>query len=356
MAKKILIIDDSALMRRIESDIIESDERFCVRDTASNGLEALNLIISSPKLYDAVILDINMPRMNGLQLLEVLEHNKLKLPIVVVSTAAVEGANETIRCLELGAFDFVTKPDKLADVRTDVFKERLLATVAAAAFNGEKVSQKYTAPSVQKTRKSIFDHQGNRKLVAIASSTGGPKALNKVITALPANLDAPVLIMQHMPVGFTKSLALRLDELSEIGVKEAEDNDILKKGMVYIAKGGSQMKVKESNSVNSLLVKEDDGTNILKPCADITYESLIKSNFDYILCVVLTGMGGDGTEGIKKLHNRKDTYIIAQDEETSVVYGMPKVIYQTGLVDEVRPLDEIAERIIKNVGVQTHGC
>jgi len=355
MAKKILIIDDSALMRRIESDIIESDERFCVRDTASNGLEALNLIISSPKLYDAVILDINMPRMNGLQLLEVLEHNKLKLPIVVVSTAAVEGANETIRCLELGAFDFVTKPDKLADVRTDVFKERLLATVAAAVFNGEKVSEKYTAP-VMKTRKSIFNHQGNRKLVAIASSTGGPKALNRVITALPANLDAPVLIMQHMPVGFTKSLALRLDELSEIGVKEAEDNDILKKGMVYIAKGGSQMKVKEGNSANSLVVKEDDGTNILKPCADITYESLIKSNFDYVLCVVLTGMGSDGTEGIKKLHNHKDTYIIAQDEETSVVYGMPKVIYQSGLVDEVRPLDEIAERIIKNVGVQTHGC
>jgi two-component system chemotaxis response regulator CheB len=371
LKKNILIIDDSALMRRLLSDIINSDDRFVVGAMAVNGLDALNLIVKDYGKYDAVLMDINMPKMNGLELLEQLQKHQIKTKVIVVSTVAKEGAKETIRALELGAFDFVTKPDSFIDAKSDSFSEKILLclTVATNTMNKALITKNETADNnIPKTNDNRIIRNENvvkkkfekntlstvtKKLVALACSTGGPKALQSVIPNLPENLDAPVLIVQHMPEGFTNSLASRLNEISKINVKEAEHGEVIKKGYVYIAKGGSQMRVKKQlNGEYQLLVTLEEPRNGLKPCADIMYESLLDTDYNEITCVVLTGMGGDGTKGIKQLADKKNIYVIAQDEPTSTVYGMPKVVKEAGLVDEVVPILKVSEAITNNVGVR----
>lgn len=381
MTKKVLIIDDSALMRRVLSDIIESDKRFIVDSTAVHGLDALDQIVKEPKRFDLAILDINMPKMNGIEFLEHIEKLNLSLKVIVVSTVAKEGAKETIRCLELGAFDFVTKPESFIEARGDIFRQRILQKLCIASGFDEDIKpltipdtdSKKTSGSLQKRSgttvnvkeisalrsgnlkmdRKPFKPAGNaaKKLVALACSTGGPKALNCLIPMLPKRLNAPVLIVQHMPEGFTNSLAQRLDELSEIHVKEAEDGEMIQKGVVYIAKGGNQLRLKQKGINNLLQVSVEEARNGLKPCADIMYESLLECEFDEIICVVLTGMGADGTLGISQLNNKKNIYVISQTKETCIVYGMPKVVAEAGLSDEVVPLENIAESIIKIVGV-----
>lgn len=370
--KNILIVDDSALMRRLLSDIIKSDERFCVADFAVNGLEAFDFVTLNPKKYDTIILDINMPKMNGIQFLEQLEKIHLKQKIIIVSTLAKEGAKETIRCLELGAFDFVTKPESFVDAKNDTFRQKILQTVALAngfdvtlpkapepgklasrqiGYSAAKALQEIvSAKAVRKEHKAVG--RGGKKLVALACSTGGPKALQQVIPKLPGNLDAPVLLVQHMPKGFTNSLAQRLNELSQIKVKEAAQGDIIENGTVYIAPGGTQMRLIKKGGRYQISISEEPPRNGLRPCADIMYESLLTTDFDDITCVVLTGMGGDGTLGIKQLNEKHNIYVIAQNEATCTVYGMPKVVAEAGLVDQVEPLDEVAAAITKNVGVR----
>lgn len=189
--------------------------------------------------------------------------------------------------------------------------------------------------------------------MALACSTGGPRALQYVIPFLPKNLDAAVLLVQHMPEGFTASLSKRLNELSRINVKEAADGDILQNGTVYIAKGGSQMRLKRAAAgTYTLSVTVEAARNGLKPCADIMYESLMDMDFDEVICVVMTGMGADGTQGIVQLNKTNKIYVIGQDEETCTVYGMPKAIAESGLVDEVLPLKQIADAITRHVGVR----
>lgn len=376
MKKNILIVDDSALMRRVESDIINSDERFQVLDTATNGLEAFDLVVKNVGKYDAVILDINMPKMNGIEFLEALEKQKIKVTVIVVSTAVVEGAAVTIRALELGAFDYVSKPDSFIDVTSDSYREHLLAilecaTGAAKKEEGSRPEVKSTTGSKKSATVSPMNPRailaegfkprcphktvtGNAKrLVVIASSTGGPKALQKVVPLLPKNIDAPVLIVQHMSEGFTKSLAERLNEQSEVTVVEAQGGEKLEKGKVYLARGGSQMRLKKKSGQYILDINlVEPARNGLRPCADILFESVAELDYEDIVCVVLTGMGGDGTMGIKTLGDKNNIYVIAQDEKTSTVYGMPKVVYEAGLTDIVRPLEEIAEEITKKTGVQ----
>ena len=203
-------------------------------------------------------------------------------------------------------------------------------------------------------RRSTEPVRGGNKLVALACSTGGPKALQSVIPYLPKNLNAPMVLVQHMPAGFTKSMADRLNEVSDIHVKEAEDGDVLQKGTIYIAPGGKHMEVKKSPDGSHKIRLNDELPPIggLKPCADITYDSLRTCGYDQIVCVVLTGMGADGTKGIKSLAKSKPVYVISQNAETCVVYGMPKSIAETGLVNEVVPLTQVAQTITKNVGVQ----
>ena len=394
--KKILIVDDSALMRKLISDIINSDNRFCVQDLATNGLEALDLIIKNHMMYDAVVLDINMPKMNGLELLEQLQKNRIKINVIMGSTLAKEGAKETIIALERGAFDFVTKPENYLDAKEEHFKNRLLEVLCVAA-KADSPSPTAVSPEVGKKTTSLSNttsrglrtreektqtgtsqpvrfgtipskntnfkphkklsgsKDGKSKLVALACSTGGPKSLQSVIPKLPANLDAPVVMVQHMPKGFTNSLAMRLDEMSKVRVKEAADGDILQKGWVYIAPGGKQMRVLKIGNTYKIATTDEPARDALRPCANIMYESLICTDFDEITCVVLTGMGADGTVGIGALGEHVNIHVIAQDEATCVVYGMPKAIAEAKLVDEVVPLERIADAITKNVGVLNNG-
>lgn len=389
MKKNILVIDDSALMRRVISDIINSDERFHVESVASNGLEGLEVLSANPSI-DLIILDINMPVMDGMEFLQALNGVAKKPKVIVVSLLTKEGANITMKCLEYGAFDFVRKPVSYKEARNDTFMKVLLDRIALALSGDigepESISSRPLKESAEKplrTTEAVTERssavkaeeealrrrespKGNlilgkrppescsNKLVAMACSTGGPKSLQSVIPYIPKNLNAPVLLVQHMPKGFTYSLAERLNDLSELRVKEAENGEILEKGVVYIAQGGYQMKVEKGTDGKYRIIEVDEpARGGLKPCADIMYESIAELDFGEVTCVVLTGMGGDGSKGIQKLSQRKQKiYVIAQDEETCIVYGMPKMIYHTGLVNEVLPLTKIAGAVAEHVGVR----
>lgn len=359
MGKKILVVDDSALMRRVLCDIISSDKRFEVAARATNGLEAFDLL--SRNTYDAVVLDVNMPKMNGLELLKELRKYKIPAKVMMASTDTKEGAKTTLDALELGALDFIHKPDSAIDCRVDTFKEellRILDVVAASktpVFESEeklREKQRTTTRMVSIVRKNA-DRIAGSKIIAIASSTGGPKSLQMVIPKLPAELDAPVLLVQHMPKGFTASLAERLNDLSEIKVKEAQEGDELECGVAYVAMGGMHMNVKMTAAGKYKIHYSDEPTREgVKPCANYMYESLMDSRFDNAICVVMTGMGADGTEGIKNLKTQKKVHVIAQDQETCTVYGMPKSIVTAGLADQVVPLEQIAQEIILHVGIK----
>lgn len=360
MKKNILIVDDSALMRRVLSDTVNSDDRFTVKDLAVNGEEGLKLLLKSPTLYDAVLLDIYMPKMTGLELLEELEkHREVTSRVIICSTKADESAQETIIALEHGAFDFIKKPENLIHAKSNIFREALLAILGVATEQKTVRSSSLFKNTRTKTSlpvKSLAEIKAPKgtgnKLIALACSTGGPKTLQSVIPFLPANLDAPMVLVQHMPAGFTNSLAQRLNDISKVKVKEAAHGDILMKGTVYIAPGGKHLKVVRTGSGAKVEISDEPPRDALKPCANIMYESLADSKFDEIVCVVLTGMGADGTAGIKALKTKKTIYVIAQDEATSVVYGMPKMVFQAGLTNEVLPVTEIADIITKKVGVQ----
>lgn len=358
--KKILVVDDSALMRRVLCDIINSDKRFHVEDRATNGLEAFDLL--SRKTYDAVVLDVNMPKMGGIELLRELQKFRISARVMMASTATTEGAKVTLDALELGAVDFIHKPDSASDCRGAAFKERLLDILAVVADSTVDLSAHRTpkpfrrepvALPVRKPETPIRSSAcvAGKKLVAIASSTGGPKALQAVIPRLPRDLQAPVLVVQHMPKGFTASLAERLNSLSEITVREAAEGDVLENGCVYLSMGGSHMNVSMGASGRYTIHYTDEPPREgVKPCANYMYESLEDSRFDEIVCVVMTGMGADGTQGISNLKKKKKTEVIAQEQSTCVVYGMPKSVVAAGLTDQIVPLDQIAQAIIAKVG------
>ncbi|WP_081779829.1 protein-glutamate methylesterase/protein-glutamine glutaminase [Butyrivibrio proteoclasticus] len=358
--KKILIIDDSALMRTVLSDIINSDSRFQVVAKAKDGVEGLDLL--SKNTYDAVVLDINMPRMDGITMLRELQKRNIKAKIMMASTDTREGAKVTMDCLDLGALDFVHKPDRASDCRGDGFTKLFIDTLAAVADSKAPIgaitktkdeirsSIKESQKVVELVSKSASKITGNR-IVAIASSTGGPRALQSVIPKLPKNLKTPVVLVQHMPEGFTASLAERLDSLSEIHVKEAAEGDVLQPGNVYISRGGKHMHIVKNGSRNVIHYVDGPTREGVRPCANFMYESLMECDYDEVCCVVLTGMGADGTEGIKNLKSKKKVHVIGQEESTCTVYGMPKAVATAGLVDQVVKLENVAQEIIMNVGV-----
>lgn len=356
--KKILVVDDSALMRRVLCDIIDSDERFQVEDRAKNGLEALDLL--SRKSYDAVVLDVNMPGMNGLELLKELRKYKISAKVMMASTATTLGAQTTLDALELGALDFIHKPSSAKDCHAEDFKMNMLDILAVVAdsmppvfLSLEKKLKKQA--DVRQVTAFASRHRKSKvgsKVVVIASSTGGPTALQAVIPLLPRSLCAPVLLVQHMPKGFTSAFAERLNELSSVEVCEASEGDVLENGHVYLAKGGRHMNVITDHSGNSTIHYTDEAPREgVKPSANYLFESLQNSKFDQIVCVIMTGMGADGTQGIFHLKSKKETYVIAQEESTCTVYGMPKSIVKAGLSDNIVKLDQIAQEIILNVGV-----
>lgn len=267
----------------------------------------------------------------------------------MVSTLTTEGAEETMIAMERGALDFVKKPTNIIEAKGEDFRDRVIAVLNAV------VESKNFKPRIPVVTKPVPKAKGEYKdkLVALACSTGGPKALQSVIPFLSPKMDAPLVLVQHMPAGFTKSMAERLDMMSPLPVKEAEDGDILEKGHVYIAPGGKHLEVAQMRDGRRKIVLNDaPAIGGLKPCANVMYESLKDCTFDQIICVVLTGMGADGTAGIRELSTRRTVYGIAQNADTCVVYGMPRAVAEAGLVDEVVPLDQIAQSILKNVGVR----
>ena len=351
MKKNVLVVDDSALVRRIICDIINSDENFQATDFCRDGLEAYERL--KVKSYDGVVLDVNMPRMDGLQLLERLQKEGIKAKVVMVSTLTTKDAEVTILAMERGAIDFVTKPSNVIEAKGEVFKKQLLSVLTAVYDTQVYKRNTPVSPKLVTAVKHIKPVRTDKKLVALACSTGGPKALQSVIPYLPKNLDAPMVLVQHMPPGFTKSMADRLNELSEISVKEAQEGDILEKGHVYVAPGGKHMEVvKMRDGSHRIALNDMPPIGGLRPCANIMFDSLTKTDYDEIICIVLTGMGADGTNGILSLNRKKPIHVIAQDAQTCVVYGMPRAIAEAGMVDEMVPLEQVAKTITKNVGVK----
>lgn len=380
--KKILFIDDSALMRRIFCDIINSDPRFVVEDTAADGLEGLKLV--KEKSYDLILLDLMMPKMDGITFLKKMNQMQYPAKVVIFSMVAGEGTHITIEALSLGATDFITKPQSIEEVHSEKFKKLFFKIISSVVFEDEaditnlhereQYESKMHESKMHESDANLHKHNGNviaglikkkdkkshgqqaKKVVAIASSTGGPKALMEVLPYLPADLDAPVLVVQHMPAGFTDSLAKRIDSVSKLKVQEASDGMILEKGSVYIAKGGFHMEIRHKNRADRICLFDGCTREGVKPCANYMFESLANSKFQEVVCVVLTGMGADGTEGIENLKNSKTVYVITQSKETCAVYGMPRAVDMAELTDESVPLNKVAEAIIKNVGVIKDGC
>lgn len=354
MQKKALVIDDSALMRRVISDIINKETMLAVEDTVSNGKEALDILLQG-KRYDIILVDINMPEMDGIQFLKELNRYHIQIPVLVVSSIASQSASETIEALALGAFDFVKKPSG-AQGRDDIddFKKHLLLRVyLALGLLEDKETDLTDLPGrrverpVVKRKKTI-----SKRLVVIASSTGGPRALQSVIPYFPADFPYPVIVIQHMPSGFTDSLAERLDSISPLRVKEAQDGERIEVGTVYIAQGGKQCELLEKGTGEFFLSEKDKPARKgLKPCADIFLESLVDTSLDNFVCGVLTGMGSDACKGIQFVKKYKKMKVVAQNAETCVVYGMPRAAAEAGIVNEVVPLEEVANAMIKQLGV-----
>ncbi|MBO5618278.1 MAG: chemotaxis-specific protein-glutamate methyltransferase CheB [Pseudobutyrivibrio sp.] len=414
---KILVVDDSALMRRIICDIINADSDFRVIDVSADGEDAYNKIKRTP--YDLVVLDMVLPKMTGLELLEKLSKENQSINAVLISSSLKEDADSTMKAMEYGALDFVVKPIRSSGETREIFGKQLLEALhnvtKSRAFKpvasrggtsdttrsiedshrktaermagvrtrlaearqgiGSAHTSTESGPRPAATRMSTAANTSTastaatsfgggskpttpvgtgvrtKKFIALACSTGGPQALHTFVPMLPANLSVPLVLVQHMPEGFTASLAARLNQISGISVKEAEDGEYFKPGVVYVTPGGKHMKICEDASHAAYCHLDDSPpVNSLKPCADVMYQSLAKSSFDEIICVVLTGMGADGSEGIRYLNQYKKTYVISQEASTCVVYGMPKAVEQGGLSNEVVPLKSVANSIVKKLG------
>lgn len=361
---RVLIVDDSAFMRKIINDLLDSEQTITVIGHARNGEQALQMIENEKP--DIVTLDIEMPVLDGLKTLEIIM-KKNPLPVIMLSSLTEEGSAQTIKALELGAVDFIQKPTLSFMITSSQFKEDLITKIKAAItyrinpqttknteqeLKQHKPESIFLPPSEQKKRgpdNKRRQHSSN-KIVAIAVSTGGPKALQSVIPKLPGNLPAPVLIVQHMPAGFTKSLADRLNQLSDINVKEAEDGELIKNSLVYIAPGDFHMKVRVEGNAAYILLSKDAPVGGHRPAADQLFDSIINYPTEEAICVVMTGMGSDGTKGIENLCGARTAYVIAQNEDSCVVYGMPKSVSVAGLVDQTAPLDQIADIITNRIG------
>lgn len=346
---KILIVDDSALIRKILTDIFDSDEELSVVGTAKNGKEALEKIeILKP---DIITLDIEMPVMDGITTLKYIVA-KYSIPVIMISSLTTEGAEQTLTALDEGAFDFLPKPTNVFSLSQIDIKNQFIEKIKAGVkskYCNKELANDIKINVVSKKIKTEIIRDFN-SLVAIGTSTGGPRALQALIPELPENLNCALLIVQHMPPKFTKSLASRLDSISNIRIKEAEEGDIVSRGCGYIAPGDFHMTVtKEPNGLTIRLNKEPQVMG-LRPTVDMMMESIANITSYRKIGVILTGMGSDGTKGIVKM-KKSGSYTIAQDESSSVVYGMPKSAIATNCIDDVLPLDKIANIIIDKVGV-----
>jgi two-component system chemotaxis response regulator CheB len=340
---RVLIIDDSAFVRRALARILGSSPDITVVGTASDGLEGIEQVKALRP--DVVTLDIKMPRMSGL---EALRHmmEECPVPVLLLSSLTAEGADVTLRGLELGAMDFVDKSNAQGHMNLGSLAEELLAKIRALAgvplarLRARHVGGLGVAPEPT-------THLRRIEVVAIGTSTGGPTALQAIIPLLPENLASPVLVVQHMPVGFTRSLAERLNARSLVAVREAEDGEVLAPGQVYIAPAGVHMKVRRRGSVRVWL-DEEPRSALHRPSVDVLMTSVAHAYGSRAMGVVLTGMGSDGVEGLRAIHGAGGV-TLAESEETCVIYGMPKSAVEAGVVHKSVPLTRVADEILQAV-------
>jgi two-component system, chemotaxis family, protein-glutamate methylesterase/glutaminase len=350
MHTNVLVVDDSAFMRRAITKILESEPDIRVVATARSGEEAITKVAQVNP--DVITMDVEMPGMGGLEAVRnIVAHHRV--PIIMVSSLTREGADTTFRALELGAVDFISKPDaaytNINEVARDlVAKVRTFARRGAQPFAAheaveraeERAAERRATPVQRAHPPILLGTRENFECVAIGTSTGGPVALAHVIPRLPAAFPAPIIIVQHMPVGFTRPLADRLNAQSKLRVVEAATGMILERGTALVIPSGSQARLRRSLGEIELLLVPDDGTSLHVPSVDIMTEQVADAFGPMGLGVILTGMGQDGVKGLRKLKARGG-YVVGQDEATCVVYGMPRAAAIAGLVDRVAPLDDI---------------
>lgn len=383
---RVLIADDSAFMRKVLSDLFNKEPDFEIVGTANDGKDTVEKVRALKP--DLLTLDVNMPVMDGINALAIIMREQ-PTPTVMISSLTQQGTDATVKALGLGAIDFVSKMGGSIS-RIDAIEDEILSKCRYAAQANVRgiggvnrppvmkridipkrtglkleteqktkentgIFQKRQNPLLQRKQKAeaakpvaaTFNPAGKNKLVAIGTSTGGPQALQKVITRLPANLPCGVVVVQHMPPGFTKSLADRLNQISAIAVKEAENDEIIEPGHVYIAPGNYHMRISISGADKKIVLGQDPPVGNHRPAVNVMYDSVAPVGRD-LVAVIMTGMGCDGCEGMKKI-KASGGYSIAQNEDTSVVYGMPKAVVDAGLADEIQPLENIAKAIVNAV-------
>jgi two-component system chemotaxis response regulator CheB len=339
---RVLVVDDSILMRTILTDVINVPGEISVIGTAKNGLEGVEMVKQlSP---DVVTMDVEMPKMDGITAVRTIMREK-PTPVIMLSALTQQGARETMTALSAGAFDFVPKPSGSISLDIDKVREPLLAKIRLACrVDRDKLQSSPTADLPEKAKPKRENAARARKLVVIGSSTGGPGALERVLTKLPGDMKAGILVVQHMPAGFTRSLAERLNRISEIDIKEAEEGDTILEGRALIAPGNYHMTIRKS--LNQLItLNQEPPVHAVRPAVDITMKSASKAYGDKIVGVILTGMGSDGAFGLKEIRDHGGR-TIACDQKTSVIFGMPKAAIELGCVDKVVPLDNIANEIV----------
>ncbi|MEW8957426.1 chemotaxis response regulator protein-glutamate methylesterase [Clostridium sp.] len=337
---RVLVVDDSALMRRIISDMINEEKDMEVIDVARNGEELLNKV---EKLNPQVItLDVEMPKINGVRALKELKKRNLNIPVIMLSSLTKEGTFVTMECLEAGAFEFISKPSGSISLDINKVKSELVEKIRQGAKKAKRdsidIKDRNLSPVL---RKKNMNH--NIEAMVIGASTGGPRALTTLITNLPKNLGFPILVVQHMPVGFTHAFAERLNANSKVRVVEADNNMIIEKDTVYIAKGGFHMEVTRDKKIR---LTEEPPVFGVRPCVDKLFISAAKVYREKLMSIVLTGMGRDGANGSTEVKALGGT-TISEHESTCTIYGMPKVAFETGNIDEVLPLGQILSKIIK---------
>lgn len=345
---RVLIVDDSGFFRRRLSEIIAQDPRLEVVGMASNGLEAVEqAILLKP---DVISMDIEMPVMNGISAVRKIMAQH-PIPILMLSTSTTEGAKSTLEALDAGAVDYLPKGFQDISGDTNVAQQQLCQRLYDLAANSHtnNLTVVKAPPALHPTHPlniAAANHSTNDpiRLVAIGTSTGGPVALQVVLSQLPADFPHPILLIQHMPAAFTPSFAQRLDAQCKITIKQAVDGDKLIPGTAYLAPGGMQMLVKGTKRNSTIEIRSGQPDQTYKPSIDLTLESLIPVCPAETLVIILTGMGADGREACKKLRPL-GAKIWAQDQQSSTIYGMPMVIAKAGLADRILSLNDIGHHL-----------
>lgn len=346
---KVLVVDDSAFMRKAISTMLDKDPGITVVGTANNGQEGLDKVRSLDP--DVVTMDIEMPKMDGLT---ALRHIMMEAPrpVLMVSSLTTEGAEATLKAMELGAVDFI--PKQLSKVSLDIIKieKDLIDRVKTVA--ARKMRHVVARPTpVRKTTppprpRPVAGRRPKRDLVAIGVSTGGPPVVQKILSSLPEDFPAPIIIAQHMPAAFTGPFAERLNGVCSLNVKEAATGDVLKPGHVFVAPGGRHIVLNQKISRIEIVVTDQPADELYKPSANVMIDSVAQAVGGRGLGVILTGMGADGCEGVRAL-KAKGGRALAQSDSTCVVYGMPKAIVDEKLADEIVDLDDMADAIMANL-------